>query len=338
MNELNCEKIDNIRKQFLCNVPLKNFNWNNVLQDLTFEISSSNELPKSFLKHLIENLEKQGSEIHDELYLAYGRLVALPASIECFKHYYIQNSGNIVSLRENINLISDGTTGLRTWQASLALSEWALQSEEAFKNKVILELGSGTGLTGLALVMECSPRCMYFTDCHSSVLSSLCDNVRLNIKDNISKNSEYGITADASDRLKRVKDRCLYSNLGNSNIFVLNLPWDDINEEECLKLGPINKVIAADVVYDTELFEPLITALKCLGNFCAVEEFIFSCTERNQQTLETFIKQISKLLFSFFKLPFCEASFTIEELQVPNQKHFIWPTETPVRILRFTHP
>lgn len=70
---------------------------------------------------------------------------------------------------------------------------------------------------------------------------------------------------------------------------VLNLPWEKIDKDICEKLGNIEKVVAADVIYDSDLFKPLINAIKCLGSCCNVQEFIFSCTERNKDTLNEFL-------------------------------------------------
>lgn len=60
-------------------------------------------------------MEEQGAEIHDCVYGAFGRLVALADSSECFKHYLIEED-KIITLKENPNIISGGTTGLCSWQ------------------------------------------------------------------------------------------------------------------------------------------------------------------------------------------------------------------------------
>lgn len=72
---------------------------------------------KVFLKRIIDLLEKNGQEICDDLYNAYGRLVAMTVDeADYFKHYSLENSDRVISLRESVNLVCDGTTGLRTWQ------------------------------------------------------------------------------------------------------------------------------------------------------------------------------------------------------------------------------
>lgn len=67
-------------------------------------------------------------------------------------------------------------------QASLALCQWILNNKEFFKQKVILELGSGVGLAGIVIAKECESKAIYLTDCHMSVLKLLCDNIKFNIK------------------------------------------------------------------------------------------------------------------------------------------------------------
>lgn len=46
--------------------------------------------------------------------------------------------------------------------------------------RTVLELGSGVGLTGVAICLSCRPSRYVFTDCHPNVLQRLKANVRLN--------------------------------------------------------------------------------------------------------------------------------------------------------------
>lgn len=95
-----------------------------------------------------------------------------------------------------------------TWEAALYLGEWALDHPQTFTNRSagllrithlflslwnsltppllllgcrsVLELGSGVGLTGIAVCRSCRPSRYVFSDCHPGVLQRLRDNVRLN--------------------------------------------------------------------------------------------------------------------------------------------------------------
>lgn len=68
------------------------------------------------------------------------------------------------------------------------LSEWILQNSEFFKYQTVLELGSGLGLTGLVLALECEAKTVYLTDCHEKVLEKLTENMQLNKTLNKPKN------------------------------------------------------------------------------------------------------------------------------------------------------
>ncbi|XP_023021187.2 protein-lysine N-methyltransferase EEF2KMT [Leptinotarsa decemlineata] len=341
------KNISSVTKQFMCSVPLRSFNWHDIFNDLirsedlqktlltktvnsplVLECPLEINYQKLYLKHLIQNLEKlqsgalQETVICDELYTAYGRLVALGSSSQCFKHYLLGTDDKVISLQESSNLISDGTTGLRTWQASLALSEWLLQNKSLFTHKTVLELGSGIGLTGLVLARECSAKCVFLTDCHETVLKILRYNVERNLKQ-YSVDEVLKDTVEILENCSRMNHRCLYHN-SKATTHVLNLPWEEIDEGECKKLGTVETIIAADIVYDDELFEPLIKAMKNLAVFSGVEEFIFSCTERNPSTLDTFLRKM------------VSASFVATNTEVPPQQTFFWPIDTPVKIFKFT--
>ncbi|CAG9819007.1 unnamed protein product [Phaedon cochleariae] len=276
------EKVEFVTKQFLCNVPLNNFQWNDIFSDLILDEIAQQTLldstinsnlvlhlplptnyQKSFLKRIIDCLEEcrqryselKETVICDEIYSAYGRLVAIAVTEDNFKHYMIKDKDKVISLKESNNLISDGTTGLRTWQTS----------------------------TRARLASDQGPP-----------------------------------KPSPSPRMG-----CLYHNVGPPDTYVLKLPWEEVNIEECHKLGVIDSIIAADIVYDEDSFVALVGALKCLTESCSVKRVIFSCTERNPETLKSFLLQMNS------------ASFFQQELEIPVQNNFIWPTDTPVKLFSF---
>ncbi|CAH0554386.1 unnamed protein product [Brassicogethes aeneus] len=329
-----------IRKQFLCAVPLNQINLIDLLKDVSaknqeqlIKDTVDDELvlkrpiainyQKAFVKEVMNIFEKQNSVIDDSVYEAYGRLVALPSENLYFKHY-LNDFGDIVSLMENVNLISDGTTGLRTWQAAVAFSEWSLQNCNDFADQSVLELGSGIGLTGLTIVNHCGPKKFYFSDCHPSVLSTLCDNVTLNLNPlEPEKKQDYRNKIEDNEVFLMQGD---FVNLNSIvvPVGVLNISWEKFDEKTCKKIGNIDKVIATDIVYDSDLFEPLFHALNTLAEYCRVKEFIFCCTERNKETLNSFLMQLLERNFMI-----------LHEIQVPKEQHFVWSNETPIRIHAF---
>jgi predicted nicotinamide N-methyase len=81
---------------------------------------------------------------------------------------YIKEQPNI--------LVSGGTTGLRTWEASLLLSEYLLSLP--LQGKSVLELGAGTGLS--SIVASKLGAKVLSTDGSEQVIQKLQDNFALN--------------------------------------------------------------------------------------------------------------------------------------------------------------
>jgi protein-lysine N-methyltransferase EEF2KMT len=73
-------------------------------------------------------------------------------------------------------IVSGGTTGLRTWEASFLLSEWVLNQEIEGMN--ILELGAGTGFVGILAAKKGAH--VMLTDGSEAVVSKLHENLTLN--------------------------------------------------------------------------------------------------------------------------------------------------------------
>uniref|UniRef100_A0A672YKP8 Eukaryotic elongation factor 2 lysine methyltransferase n=1 Tax=Sphaeramia orbicularis TaxID=375764 RepID=A0A672YKP8_9TELE len=117
-----------------------------------------------FISELIRRLEAADCDPLDELYDALAEVLGAEEDTECYKTYLLP-CGAAVSLSESVALILGGTTGLVTWEAALHLTEWALDHQQTFRGRTVLELGSGVGLT---------------VTCHPTVLQKLRDNVDLN--------------------------------------------------------------------------------------------------------------------------------------------------------------
>ena len=56
-----------------------------------------------------------------------------------------------------------------------------MKNSHNFEKKKILELGSGVGLTGIAVIKTCQPNSYIFTDHHPLVLKTLATNININI-------------------------------------------------------------------------------------------------------------------------------------------------------------
>lgn len=152
-----------------------------------------------FLRFIIDSLESQNLDVHDEIYTILCSIQSKSSDITeyTYKHYQIpvSRSGQTetVILKENRNKISSGTTGLNVWESALAISEWAIQNEEIFYNKNIVELGAGTGLSSLIIGKCCSPKSIQITDGNGKVIENLLENVTTNFeKSNNNRSFRYG--------------------------------------------------------------------------------------------------------------------------------------------------
>ncbi|KAM8723392.1 protein-lysine N-methyltransferase EEF2KMT isoform 1-T1 [Acanthopagrus schlegelii] len=228
------------------------------LHSLCRKFPPSVRFRRLFLSELIRWQEAAGCDPLDELYDALAEVVGAEDTTECYKSYILPG-GDAVSLLENVALISEGTTGLVTWEAALYLAEWALDHQQVFTGRTVLELGSGVGLTGVTICRSCSPNRFVFSDCHSSVLHKLRSNVQLN-----------GLT--------------------EPTVSVEEMDWTAATEERIKRIGP-DVVIAADVVYDPDVVGSLVKLLSKILSCSSAEVFICS-TIRNQETYGGFKQQL----------------------------------------------
>uniref|UniRef100_A0A8C9EZY9 FAM86 N-terminal domain-containing protein n=1 Tax=Pavo cristatus TaxID=9049 RepID=A0A8C9EZY9_PAVCR len=82
---------------------------------------------RCFLTELIKKHESMAADPLDELYDALARILNEEESTHCYKSYLLP-SGEPVTLSESVAIISQGTTGLITWDAALHLAEWAMEN------------------------------------------------------------------------------------------------------------------------------------------------------------------------------------------------------------------
>ncbi|XP_031217515.1 protein-lysine N-methyltransferase EEF2KMT isoform X2 [Mastomys coucha] len=202
----------------------------------------------------------------------------------CFLSKLIKKpSGNSVTLSESTAIVSHGTTGLVTWDAALYLAEWAIENPAVFTNRTILELGSGAGLTGLAICKACYPRAYVFSDCHAQVLEQLRGNVLLN-----------GFSLDPHTPI----------DAGSPKVTVAQLDWDEVTASQ-LSAFQADVVIAADVLYCWEVTLSLVRVLKMLAH-CQrknTADFYVAYTIRSQDTGKLFITELDRAGFSWEEVP-----------------------------------
>ncbi|XP_034935560.1 protein-lysine N-methyltransferase EEF2KMT [Chelonus insularis] len=266
---------------------------------------------QAFLRKLLKKLENDNQEICDELYDTFGNLISInDVSITHYRHHLINGNKNNeiasdrIIIEENKHIISQGTTGLCSWQAAELLAEWCIANRNEIKDKNLLELGSGVGLTGITVIKTCSPKKYIFSDCHPTVLTLLKKNVELNLLPSMKRNNK--------ERLYEC----------NTDVEVIDLAWESIDKliDEEVEWTPPHLILAADVIYDSSIFYSLIKALKVLLN--QVNSYaIIGITVRNDATLSTFLTQL------------VESNLKYIEEKLPNYTTFFKP-DMPLKLVK----
>ncbi|XP_074052432.1 protein-lysine N-methyltransferase EEF2KMT [Macrotis lagotis] len=263
-----------------------------VLHPLCVKHPPSLKYTRSFLSELIKKHEAAPSEPLDELYEALAEVLSAEESPQCHRSYLLP-SGNSVSLSESTAIISQGTTGLVTWDAALYLAEWAIENPGAFTNRTVLELGSGVGFTGLAICKMCSPKAYIFSDCHSQVLQQLRGNILLNgflLKTEATTLLQPSVSTQISPK---------------PTVMAVQLDWDLVTTDQLCDFQP-EVIIAADVLYDPEIILSLIGVLQKLSACQADQkspEVYIAFTIRDPDTYQLFKMELSKVGIGWQKLP-----------------------------------
>ncbi|XP_044754152.1 protein-lysine N-methyltransferase EEF2KMT [Coccinella septempunctata] len=271
---------------------------------------------RRFLRKLMNYLDDLGAPVGEAIYEAFCRLSS--GVEEKFYHVFYPifeidkleslSELNTVILKENVNIISQGTTGLITWQASQALAEWALKT--SIEKKTILELGSGTGMAGLVVASSTSCGRYIFTDCHSDVLSLLTENVELNCDKPLEK-------------VEPEKDLLFSGSIENCKVEIRKLDWDTSGVDDCEEIGSVDLIFASDVVYDKDLFEPLTKTIKLFlqnGTTAAIIAF----TQRDESTVNSFREHLESM------------DLNIKWLETPKPNYLSWQILPIIHIIEVT--
>lgn len=255
-----------------------------------------------FLRHIIDSLESQNLDIHDDLYTKlceYQSQTIDTSSPYSYKHYQIDNNNETVVLKENDNKISEGTTGLNVWESALVLSEMALSTKPLFRGKNCLELGAGTGLSSLVIGKCCDAKSIKVTDGNHKVIEILHENFGNNFDRtehdgkfvNTKSETQIGSLCSLRQFLKKNHLICyLFSE-------IVNLDW--LSEDECFIIENFSEtelIIAADIIYDNSLFEALLTTVVSIFKHSPrCEKFILVNAVRNPDTEREFLDMLGEI-------------------------------------------
>jgi predicted nicotinamide N-methyase len=161
---------------------------------------------------------------------------------------------------------------------------------EQLREKNVLELGCGVGLTGISVITACRPKRYIFSDYNPAVLELLCKNIKLNF---LRENKQYNLLnkfhADSKVRLQL--------KFKQSDIQVVELNWEDIDKCTTKELLQPDIIIGSDILYNIDMFDMLILGLKHLlrpNNYA-----VFAATVRNENTIAQFLKQLGTSIVTY---------------------------------------
>lgn len=238
------------------------------------------------LKELVSRIEASIDDwdqhgISDDLVTSLSGLLSTPlpseiieAQQKCYVTYHQStlkpnppsdstHDPQITLLESRAIIAAGGTTGLRTWEASLHLGQYLCENPSLIRGRRILELGAGTGY-----------------------LSILCAK---------HLNAEHVVASDGSDDvINNLPDSLFLNGLqGSAQVVPMDLKWGHslvgTEEQEWNGGRQVDLVIGADITYDQRLIPSLVGTLQELSDMFIHAEIIISATERNIQTFEKFL-------------------------------------------------
>ncbi|KAL2016071.1 hypothetical protein VTK56DRAFT_4309 [Thermocarpiscus australiensis] len=244
------------------------------------------------LKELIARIEsaildwdKHG--ISDNLTSALSHLLAQPLPTEteaaqqrCYVTYYLsmlQTEPRVpdshITLLESRSLISaSGTTGLRTWEASLHLGQYLCVKPSLVNGKRVLELGAGTGYLAVLCAKYLGADHVVASDGSEEVLDKLSDSLFLN-----------GL--QESDKVSALELKWGHALVGG--------------EEHAWNGGRrLDMVLGADITYDVGVIPALVATLEELAGLFRGISILVAATERNRATFEAFLDSCGKRGFA----------------------------------------
>lgn len=267
------------------------------------DVSSTNQYySQKALQQIITQLERDSYEVEEDYYNYLAEWICAkplqPTDSEII--LYPLGQKRITRIREARNVISgQGTTGLRTWEAALHLTQYLLNDlprdvyDKFFQSKNVVELGCGTGFVGISLFK-------YMPELNSVVLTDGDEQLVDNLEEIIELNGLQ---------------------LG-PNFQACKLWWgseDTVPEKT-------DTIVAADVTYDASVIPSLIDTIENAMKG-SVRCLILGATVRNEDTLAVWEQALKE-----------RESFWDWEIIAAEQKGLLWfnPQTAPIKLYLVT--
>ncbi|KAJ7044966.1 putative methyltransferase-domain-containing protein [Mycena alexandri] len=183
------------------------------------------------------------------------------------------------TLLESRTVIESGTTGLRTWLASLILAQYLILNPALVHRKRILELGSGVGFLGS--VVASLQLLAGHEDAGNLVMSDINDSVLTRCRDNIQ------LPCNLSSSHPDVRCRFLdwAAALDPDGI----APLTSLLREEL----DADLILGADIVFDPDLIPALVAVLRlALASNSRPRTALIALTIRNPATTQKFTDSV----------------------------------------------
>ncbi|KAJ1029192.1 hypothetical protein NDA18_002820 [Ustilago nuda] len=189
-----------------------------------------------------------------------------------------------VTIREEGSAISKGTTGLRTWEAGLRLACHLISEPSVITapGTRILELGSGAGFVGTVcatqqLMSQQADLHTFLTDVPGQVVTRIRETLHVNGLDGATSVVEVKELDWLELSAERQQSR----------------QRDDLPTLNFLADAKPTLILAADVVYDPDLIDPLVETIKtCLEAGTRPCRALVASTVRNPETYGAFEKSL----------------------------------------------
>lgn len=191
-----------------------------------------------------------------------------------------------------LNILADyDLTGQLVWPASTTLAYYLIKNKELLSEQTLLELGSGTGLTGL--IASLYSKHITLTDHNNVVLDLLNEN---------SKSASFEIKSDNSKWITKSTA---------NNMRIVKLDWgneDDINQ---FTRNSFKIIIGSDIIYWYDAINPLLETVDALLSYDSDSMFILAYKTRAKNSEDHFYKSASQK-FTIQEIP--KETFLPEEL------------------------